>query len=444
MKRACKIFTSKTMINPDVHRDMRVPYDTFKDKQFNRMKFSFLIIVLTVLQLSAHNLVAQTPVEEYGQLAITGSKMVDHNGNEVQLRGMSLYWSQWQGSFYTYNTVKWLRDDWKCEIVRAAMGVQNGGYMTSPEKEMQKVKTVIDAAIDLGVYVIVDWHSHTALNGSEPEEASRFFAEIARTYGNQPNIIYEIFNEPLNDVTWTNLKPYHEHVLDSIRAYDPSNIVICGTATWSQDVDQVVASPITNYKNVAYALHFYAATHKEYLRAKALKALNANLCIFAAEWGVCSADGNGTIDLASTMDWIDFMDKHKISWCNWAVSLVNEAASALKDNASPNGNWEANQLTTSGEYIRTELIAKYQSKHNQTGFSQFSNSIECYPNPASDIVRIKAPQKTLVKLYSQSRLLNSFTVDDTLEFSMSDLPAGIYFLQFNQNNQVVTKKIGKE
>jgi hypothetical protein len=34
MKRACKIFTPRVMINPDSNRDMRVPYYTLEKKQF--------------------------------------------------------------------------------------------------------------------------------------------------------------------------------------------------------------------------------------------------------------------------------------------------------------------------------------------------------------------------------------------------------------------------
>ena len=46
----------------------------------------------------------------------------------MQLRGMSLYWSQWIPKYYTANTVKWLRDNWKVTVVRAAMAVKPDGY----------------------------------------------------------------------------------------------------------------------------------------------------------------------------------------------------------------------------------------------------------------------------------------------------------------------------
>ena len=42
-------------------------------------------------------------VEEYGQLSVSGNKILDKNGNAIQLRGMSFFWSQWIGKYYHYH-----------------------------------------------------------------------------------------------------------------------------------------------------------------------------------------------------------------------------------------------------------------------------------------------------------------------------------------------------
>ena len=39
----------------------------------------------------------KTIVEKYGQLAVKGNYMIGQNGDTVQLRGMSMFWSQWKG-----------------------------------------------------------------------------------------------------------------------------------------------------------------------------------------------------------------------------------------------------------------------------------------------------------------------------------------------------------
>ena len=126
--------------------------------------------------------VTASVVETYGQLSISGSNIVDKNNNPVQLRGMSLFWSQWEGDkYYNRTTIKWLKDDWHATIVRAAMGVEDsGGYISNPDTEKAKVFAVIDAAIAEGIYVIVDWHSHNAENYLQQSKA--FFAEVAQKY----------------------------------------------------------------------------------------------------------------------------------------------------------------------------------------------------------------------------------------------------------------------
>uniref|UniRef100_A0A915EGM6 Glycoside hydrolase family 5 domain-containing protein n=1 Tax=Ditylenchus dipsaci TaxID=166011 RepID=A0A915EGM6_9BILA len=64
------------------------------------------------------------------------------------------------------------------------------------------------------------------------------------------NVLYEIFNEPLQ-VSWTdNLVPYHTAVINAIRQYDtPTSFV--GTPTWSQDV-MWPPEPYSNQTNIAY------------------------------------------------------------------------------------------------------------------------------------------------------------------------------------------------
>ncbi|NJB72282.1 endoglucanase [Saonia flava] len=298
--------------------------------------------------------VFSSAVEQYGQLSVDGSNIVDKDGNPVQLRGMSFFWSQWIGKYYTPEVVKWLKDDWQCNIVRAALAVEEGGngYIANPEVEKQKIFTVIDAAIEEGIYVLVDWHSHHAED--YVTEAKAFFAEVAEKYGHHPNIIYEPYNEPL-DVSWSaTLKPYHEEVIAAIREHDPDNIVVCGTRTWSQRVDEVIGNKIDD-ANVAYTLHYYAATHKQELRDIAQLALNNDIPLFVTEYGVTQATGDESIDEAEANVWWDFLDQHKISWCNWSIADKEELAAALKPNASTLGGWSADDLTQSGTMVRAEI-----------------------------------------------------------------------------------------
>lgn len=297
-----------------------------------------------------------TPVNINGALSVKGNQIVNKDGNPVSFAGNSFFWSNeyWRGaSFYNKNLVKWLQDDWNSEIVRCAMAVDykvNDGYLNNPKPNVKNVEAVIDASIELGLYVIIDWHSHLAHENEE--EAIAFFKQMATKYGKYDNVIYEIFNEPLR-ISWSDeIKPYAENVIAAIREIDPDNLIIVGTPKWSQDVDIASEDPIVGYKNIAYTLHFYAASHKDWLMNKAQKALDNRVAIFVTEWGTVKADGDGEPDKESVEKWMKFMKINNLSHCNWAINDKLEGASIVYPGASHKGNWTESQLTESGRIAK--------------------------------------------------------------------------------------------
>ena len=299
---------------------------------------------------------AQTPVARFGALRVQGNRILDRNGQPVRLAGNSLFWSNngWGGErYYSSNVVGWLKTSWNAGLVRVAMGVDEaGGYLENPAREKAKVKTVVDACLAAGLYVIIDWHSHHA--EQYQAQSIAFFREMATTYGNSPNVIYEVYNEPMQ-VSWTGVvKPYAQAVANAIRAIDPDNLIIVGTPTWSQDVDVAASSPLTG-SNIAYTLHFYAATHKASLRAKAQAALDRGVALFVTEYGTCEASGAGAIDAASTQEWMDFLRTNNLSHCNWALNDKAEAASVLVPGTNPAAAWSDSYLTTSGRLAKSYI-----------------------------------------------------------------------------------------
>jgi endoglucanase len=297
-----------------------------------------------------------TPVQQYGQLSVKGNQIVDKNGNPIALRGMSLYcWSNAGTQFYNTNAVNWLVRDWKCNIIRIA--ILPGSYRGNPTGEINKVKTVVDACIANGIYAVVDWHSMDGAQNNVQSSKS-FFTELAKAYGTSPNIMYETWNEPMQESWATQIKPYHEAVIQAIRAVDPDNIIICGTRNWSQDVDEASKTPITISTNIAYTLHYYAATHKQSLRNKATTALNNGVALMVTEYGTAEASGSGVLDPAESRKWWDFLDQNFISSCNWSVAALGETTAALKPGASPSGGWTAANLSASGALVRDEIRAK--------------------------------------------------------------------------------------
>ena len=312
-------------------------------------KFLFAFVLISV------TCVAQ-PVKQHGKLRVEGTQLVNQKGNPVVLRGMSFGWHNWWPRFYNKEAVQWLAKDWKCNVVRAAMGIEpNGGYLKDPEGSKAKIEAVVQGAIDAGIYVIIDWHSHNI----QTKEAVAFFTEMAKKYGKHPNIIYEIFNEPDYE-SWAEVKSYSEEVIKAIRAIDKDNIILVGNPHWDQDIHLVADDPLVGYTNIMYTVHFYAATHKQFLRDRCDAALKKGIPIFISESAGMEASGDGALNVEEWMKWIEWCEQNKVSWITWSVSDKDETCSVLKKSASSTGGWKPEDLKESGVRSR-ELLRKYNS-----------------------------------------------------------------------------------
>ena len=295
-----------------------------------------------------------SPLALHGALSIADGKIVGEHGEPVTVRGMSLFWSQWGPQYYTAETVDWLVKDWKVTAIRASIAAEGeDSALNHFDREIEKASTVIEAAAANGIYVVVDWHAHR----DHADEAEAFLTEIARRYGDLPNLIYEPFNEPLrDDVDWSrDVKPYHERMIAAIRAIDPDNLIIVGSPSWSQDVDIAAQDPLEG-ENIGYTLHYYAATHKDELRAKADVALEAGLALMITEFGLVEATGDGGLDLLSGNAWWDWAEANDISWLKWSITDRDETSAALIPGTGPSG-WTAEDLTESGLLMREKLRA---------------------------------------------------------------------------------------
>lgn len=291
------------------------------------------------------------PAKKHGQLKVAGTQLVDEHDQPIMLRGMSFGWSCFHPRFYTAGAVKTLVKDWNCNVVRAALGVEpDNGYLTDSAKSMKLIITVVDAAIKQGIYVIIDWHSHNIrLN-----EAKAFFIAMATKYHSYPNIIYELFNEPDYE-SWAEVKAYSVDLINTIRAIDSNNIILVGSPRWDQDVQLPAADPVTGYKNLMYTMHFYAGTHKQWLRDRTDEAIKKGLPIFVSECAGMEATGNGPLDIAEWQKWIEWMEARKLSWITWSVSDKDETCSVLKPSAASDGHWKDEDIKESGLKTRDYL-----------------------------------------------------------------------------------------
>ncbi len=312
------------------------------------------------------------PVEVNGQLRVDGSSLVNEEGSPIQLRGMSCCDINSCYEFFSDEVCDTLIEDWGCTVIRLPVTVRSldNGYIHFPEYYYEEVCEYADTLIEHGVYVIIGWYNYFDGDPTEYEaEAIDFFDRISERYGEYPNVIYEICNEPhgasYNDpdmeVDWEHVvKPYAERVIPVIRENDPDNIIIVGTPERDHDVDIVSEDPLEG-DNIMYALHFYAGSHGSELRSRVQTAIDNGLPLFCTQWAVSLDTGDSGVFYEESQEWIDFLNSNNISWCNWSIgSRHTESSNVLRlysDNFTIEqklaGHWPDEMLSDSGIFVRS-------------------------------------------------------------------------------------------
>ena len=331
------------------------------------------------------------PVQNYGTLGTDGNKIVSLSSKkQVMLRGMSMFWSDATGlQYYNKNVMKWAVENLKVDVIRYAMGIQyydsqggtsgamdeNYSYKGNPDKQKSTIDLMVEAAIENDIYIIIDWHSHRA--DQEQSLAVAFFKEMAAKYKDVPNIIWEVFNEPVNQGMST-IASYANAVISGIRSAGSQNLALVGTPRWSQ----MGECGGVNQTNTGYVFHFYAASH-----SKGSYSGNIDRCrsqgnaVFITEWGTTTADGKGGASVSASQEWESYMESNKISNCNW--SLRNEV-STIGEQTS-----EGSALFAGSEFLNT--VAKLNGATYTTSGSHIKSYLESHGSAWADTLVASKP-----------------------------------------------------
>jgi hypothetical protein len=341
---------------------------------------------LTGILLTASLCSFAGPVSHFGKLVSCGDNICGEktgSSTPIQLKGPSLFWSTGDPAvLFDPITVEWFALNFNIGVIRAPMaikyygenkepisasdgnqGVTSYGYLStgSENKVLTKnlIKKIVDAAIENDIYVIVDWHSHNA--HSETSEAANFFKEMATEYKDVPNLIWEIYNEPVS-ASASQINSYAETVTSAIRGTGNENLVVVGTNFYSSKPNEQAQQGLHNkYKNIAYTLHFYAAAdHNGYMNNKASGAPT-----FVTEWGATGANGDGGVSDASS--WRSWMDQNKVSGCMWFAG-PDKQSSAMFPEGTNTTNLDAAKSRFSGTNSTAGVFAAYMSTNKWTSF----------------------------------------------------------------------------
>ncbi|MGN9908820.1 cellulase family glycosylhydrolase [Phytohabitans sp. LJ34] len=302
-----------------------------------------------------------TPVAVNGQLHVCGVNLCNQYNRPIQLRGMSSHGLQWYYQCLNGASLDALANDWKADVLRISMYIQEDGYETNPRLFTDRVHNLIEMATARGMYAIVDWHM---LDPGDPHfnlaRAKTFFTEIASRHNSKTNVIYEVANEP-NGVSWSTIRNYHHQIIPVIRAQDPDAVVLLGTRAWSSlgvsdgaSETEVVNNPV-NATNIMYTFHFYAASHgSSYLNT--LSRAADRIPMFVTEFGTQTASGDGGNNFTQSQAYLDLMAQKKISWVNWNFSDDGRSGAVFTAGTCPNGTFTGtSRLKPAGAWVRDRV-----------------------------------------------------------------------------------------
>lgn len=418
--------------------------------------------IIALLLFCAMALFAATgPVSQYGQLVtgknssgkgqIYGSCLGVTDGAEVQVKGMSLYWSLLDNSVEYWNgdAIGNMVKNMKIQVIRAAMATGNEdwsdgkykGYQSNPSQQKDLMNAVVQAAIDNDIYVIIDWHSHKA--NEQTESAKQFFSEMAQKWGKYDNVIFELFNEPENQ-DWNTVKNYANQIVPVIRQYS-DNLILVGNPKWDQNPQMAIGNQVTG-ENIAYTMHYYAMSHNSSgdgsPGANALSAMKAGLSVFVSEWGTGSADGGGTPGESRNNTWQKYLDNHKLSWANWSASHISEGTAAF-GGGSNRYNFS---YTTSGNMVKGYLAS------NPTTYTKCGSSPQ--PTPQSSSSSQYVPPSSSSMPCEWTNTCGTTAIHETQDFNYAEIKEifdmngnlvnvmtsnGIYIIRKNGKISVIRK-----
>lgn len=283
-------------------------------------------------------------------LRVSGGVLVDEREKPAVLRGMSTHGLGWFPRYLNAGAMKTLKR-YGANVIRLAMYTQgSSGYLAEPHN-LDFVYIGIENAIAEDLYVIVDWH---ILSDGNPlthmEEAVAFFSDISGHYGDTPNILYEICNEPNGETTWEDIADYAAMVIPAIRKNAPAAVVLVGTPGYSSRLRDAMAAPLP-FPNVLYSYHQYVDTNGEAPSTYWLeKALKTRFPVFVTEWGISGTEGKEA-DLTNARQFVRFLGENNISWCGWAMSNSGGEHDSFLPDCEKISGWVWEDLTPGGKLM---------------------------------------------------------------------------------------------
>ncbi len=266
-------------------------------------------------------------------LFTSGRYIKDPSGKNVILRGVSLV-DVSVANTRTRNTNALIdmatdnADGWYARVIRlpvypdAIDGLP--GWNANPDAYFTKhLDPVVQHCISKQIYCIIDWHYIKDYNSSDVDAATRaFWNYVAPKYASTPNVIFELYNEPIYPDSWSTWKTTAQPWVDIIRAAAPKNLILIGGPRWSQNVSEAATSPFTG-SNLVYVAHIYPGHGGQSVWDSWFGNSSSTVPYFVTEWGWQQGGNVPTSGTTSGygVPFSAYLDSKGVSWTAWVFDI---------------------------------------------------------------------------------------------------------------------------
>jgi cellulose 1,4-beta-cellobiosidase len=289
----------------------------------------FSLLTITVLIASMFLPTQSAQAISTPWLSTSGRFIRDPQGNNVVLRGVSLI-DTWVADTRTRNAQQLTNmatdnaDGWYARVVRFPVYPnaidETPGWLANPDAYFNNhLNPAIQNCVARQIYCIIDWHYIQDYNNSTVDTATRaFWNYVAPRYANTPNVIFELFNEPVNPDNWATWKQWAQPWVDIIRSHAPNNLILIGGPRWSQNMSSAASSPFVG-NNLVYVAHIYPEHGGQSNWDSWFGNAANSVPFFVTEWGWQLGGNTPTSGTQSGygVPFSNYLESKGLSWTAW-------------------------------------------------------------------------------------------------------------------------------